>query len=337
MARYDGWLHLGPALLELPDVLEADQAAEPVEGIELGGQRIARTRLLEHAVDPLQRLGGGEEAGHRKDGDPVAQLLQPRLGQDRRAPAVRHVGEQRHIEVAADARHLLLALGALDEENVGARPGVGLAAAQRLVEAEAGARVGPGDDEKVGRGAAGRGHLDLAHHLVDGHHAPARGMPAPLGEHLVLDLDRGRAGRLVALDRALQVEQTAKAGIGIADDRRRRPLADLGDAPHHLGVADEAGVGQPERGRHAVARHVERLEPQPVRDFGGNHVVDAGSRDQPLAGQRRPQPRSRMHGSTPSDCLKPIGSRRGSPRRRATPILSQAPRGCFFEAAQIRV
>src|SRR5262245_46087863 len=73
---------LRPALLELPDVLEADQAAEAVEGVELGPQRVARSGFPEDAVDPLQRLGGGEEAGGREDGDPVAQRLQPPFGQD---------------------------------------------------------------------------------------------------------------------------------------------------------------------------------------------------------------------------------------------------------------
>src|SRR5262245_10102143 len=54
---------LRPALLELPDMLEADQTAEAVEGVELGPQRVARSRLLEHAVGLLQSLGGGEQAG----------------------------------------------------------------------------------------------------------------------------------------------------------------------------------------------------------------------------------------------------------------------------------
>jgi hypothetical protein len=74
-----------------------------------------------------------------------------------------------------------------------------------------------------------------------------------LGEHLVLDLDGRGAGPLVALDGALDVEQSAEAGVGIADDGRRRALADLGDALDHLRVARKAGVRQAQRGGNAVS------------------------------------------------------------------------------------
>ena len=50
----------------------------------------------------------------------------------------------------ADARHLLLALRALDEQDVGAGLGVGLPAPQRLVEPVVSARIRARNDEKVG-------------------------------------------------------------------------------------------------------------------------------------------------------------------------------------------
>ena len=96
-------------------------------------------------------------------------------------------------------------------------------------------------------------------------------------------------------------------------DGRRRALADLGHALDHLGVADEAGVGQPERGRDAVARHVERAEAQPVGDPGRDHVVDAGGGDGAPAGQGLSSsffPGCTRHtslgmGIAPAQCRKP--------------------------------
>src|SRR5262245_18896934 len=120
----------------------------------------------------------------------------------------------------ADLRHLLLALGTLDEQDVGASLCVGLATAQGLVEAEAGTGISAGHDEEIGRTSGCSHHRDLTHHVVGWDHAPARGMSAALGEHLVLDLDCRSTGGLVALDRALKVKEPAEPGIGIAHDRR---------------------------------------------------------------------------------------------------------------------
>jgi hypothetical protein len=44
-------------------------------------------------------------------------------------------------------------------------------------------------------------------------------MTALLGEFLVLDLDRGDPGGFIALDRVMDVEQPAIAGVAIGDDR----------------------------------------------------------------------------------------------------------------------
>src|SRR5215831_3798381 len=118
--------------------------------------------------------------------------------------------------MATDARHLRLALGALDEQYVGAGLGVGLSALQRLVETVTGACVCAGDEQEVGRGPAGRRDLELFDHLFGWHHPSAGCVPTALGEYLVLDLDCGRAGALVAANRALDIEEAAEPGIGVA-------------------------------------------------------------------------------------------------------------------------
>src|SRR5262245_31937748 len=68
------------------------------------------------------------------------------------------------------------------------------------------------------------------------------------------------AGALVTANRALNIEEAAEPGIGVADQGRRGVLADLLDSLHHFGVARQTGIGQAQGGGHAKARHVQRAE-----------------------------------------------------------------------------
>jgi hypothetical protein len=68
-------------------------------------------------------------------------------------------------------------------------------------------------------------------------------MPAALGKNLVLDLNTGGPGSFVASYCALDVEQSAEAGIGIANNGRRRSPANLCDAFDHLAIGRKTGIG----------------------------------------------------------------------------------------------
>jgi hypothetical protein len=61
-----------------------------------------------------------------------------------------------------------LAFGGFDEDDVGAGLAIHAAAADRLLQAEAGAGVGAGDEEEVGALAGLGGDLDLEDHLLGG-------------------------------------------------------------------------------------------------------------------------------------------------------------------------
>ena len=68
--------------------------------------------------------------------------------------------------------------------------------------------------------------------------------PHFFGKLLILDLDRGDAGLLVAAHRVTDIEQSAIAGIGIGDDRRLRHFSDAPDAVDHLRIGGKARVRQ---------------------------------------------------------------------------------------------
>ena len=128
--------------------------------------------------------------------------------------------------------------------------------------------------------------------------------PHFFGIFLVLDLDRLRAGFLIAAHGVVDVEQPAIAGVAIGDQRRRTcPRAICLHAADHLGVARQPRIRQAEmRGDHAVAGHVERIEPHAVGDARGNHVEDAGRRDQ--AGLFRGGRKALRHRFHSSSCCR---------------------------------
>ena len=110
----------------------------------------------------------------------------------------------------------------------------------------ASSRIGARDDEKIAAVSALHGDLDLGHHVLERHHPAAQHVAAFLGEFLIFKLDRRRARRLVAAHRVLDVEEPAITSVAIGDQRRRAYGFDLGDAPDHIGVGGDAGVGQAE-------------------------------------------------------------------------------------------
>ena len=196
--------------------------------------------------------GNGHECAARVNGDLVAEFLQALFRQDRCTPALNDVGKQRRSgEPGAEFCHLVFRFRRFDEQHVGAGLGKGFSAAQSFVQAVGRARVGAGDDQEVATVARLHRHPNLAHHFFDRHHSSAERVAAPFRVFLVLDLNRGRAGVLIALDRVVGVDQAAEAGVGVGDQRCRR-----------------------------AAGHVEGCEAHTVGRQGGDHVEHAGGDDE---------------------------------------------------------
>src|SRR3546814_19195763 len=88
-----------------------------------------------------------------------------------------------------------------------------------LVEAVRRAGVGAGDDQEVAAVPGLGRDPDLGRRLLDRDDLAAGGVAAFLREFLVLELDGGGAGNLVAARRVLAVPQPAVAGV-TSDERR---------------------------------------------------------------------------------------------------------------------
>jgi hypothetical protein len=166
-------------------------------------------------------------------------------------------------------------------EHVGARARIGFAPAQRFVEPQRRACVGPGDDEEIRARARLYCHADLLHHVFQRDHAPAGRVAALLREFLVLELDRGGARFLVTAHGVAHVEQPAVARVAVADERRAGHRRHAPHAIDHVRVGGETRVGQTEVGSHrAEARHVERIEAERAGEPHRNHVVHPGCHDE---------------------------------------------------------
>ena len=180
-------------------------------------------RPVEHVGD---RAGGGEQRRDRVDHEREAELADAVERELRRLAAVDPVEHERHVgEGGGDRLDLLLGLRRLDEQRVGARLAVAPRALERAVEALDRARVGAGDDQQLAVAA----RLDRGAHLLDHlgrvDHLLALHVAAALRRDLVLDVQRGDAGRGVLAHRAHDVERVAVAVVGVGDQRHARPPA----------------------------------------------------------------------------------------------------------------
>jgi hypothetical protein len=145
-----------------------------------------------------------------------------------------------------------------------------------------GARVGSRDQEQVLAAPRGGRGPDLGDHLLGRDHVLAGHVAAALGRDLVLDEDRRRAQRLVALDGVGDILHVAIAGVAIDQhwqvcrrhdvanagaDFAERGQADVGNAvarPDQREAADGVGrkagtFDQPRRQRVVRARQQQRL------------------------------------------------------------------------------
>ena len=80
------------------------------------------------------------------------------------------------------------------------------------------------------------GDRDLADHLICRNDAAVRRVPALFWEFLVLELNRRRAGPLVAANGMTDVQEAPIAGVAVRDERRRRHARHRFDPPDHVGV-----------------------------------------------------------------------------------------------------
>jgi hypothetical protein len=118
-------------------------------------------------------------------------------------------------------------------------------------------------------------------------------MAAPLGRHLVLDVQGRHAGRLVRLHGAAHAERVAVAGVGVGDERDADGRSEVAGVIGHLGEAGVAEIRQAQaRGRRAEARHVDGREPGAL-DQADRHAVVGARHNQAVllanqAAQRTP-------------------------------------------------
>src|SRR5690242_6021508 len=110
---------------ERPDLLEPDQLVETLEVIELGHDRLRGAGLENGLVAALDRGSSRQERGGREDRETKAERFELLAGEHWRTPLLDHVGDEREIESLPDLAQLLLVLGRLDKEDVGAGFGVG--------------------------------------------------------------------------------------------------------------------------------------------------------------------------------------------------------------------
>ena len=128
---------------------------------------------------------------------------------------------------------------------------------------------------------------DLGDELGARDHLLAIEVAAALGRHLVLDVDRRHAARLVFAHGARHVELVAVAGVGIGDQRDADRARHDRRVVDHLAHGEQAEVGVATRGRSAGAGHVDGLETGLLDQARADAVVGAGGDQHAGALQQR--------------------------------------------------
>ena len=231
-----------------------------------------RHRALHRQHRGLQRGVGVEDASE-------AELGQPLSRQHRGLAAEDDVAEMRARKLLRDSLELLLRDGRLHEEQVGTRLAIGVGPIERRLEAFHGASVRTRDDQEVPVVASVDRGLHLLDHLREGDHGLALEMSAALGEDLILELDRARAGALVEAKGAVEVQRIAESGVAVRHDRDLHSIANPRHVHRHLGRRGEPHVGRAQMAvRDARARQIDRLEARALDDPGREGM--SGSWDQ---------------------------------------------------------
>ena len=226
------------------------------------------------------------QAGQRgKNGQGEADLLEHFRREYRCNATMRHIRHHRCVDGTADLAHFLLACQCLGKQDVGTGLGVQLKTPEHAIEALTLAGIGTRSDQEIAFVVARiAGHANFLRHVFGGNDAFVRRMAALLRKLLVLDLNHGDAGGLVAAHRMGDVEQSTEAGIGICDHGSAGDLHQRRHAIEHLRIGRQPHVGQScIRGHHPVARAVDDFKADAAGYLGGNHVRHAGCEEE-LAG-----------------------------------------------------
>ena len=168
-------------------------------------------RSADAAVGVAHRAEGGDLAGEGVDQD-----VEAVLGQHRPVEAVGLAHQRERAAEHASGFGDLVGVAGEEHEHVGAGLAVGGAALEGALEGLVPHRAGAGDDDEVvvAAGIDGLAHL-VDHHLERDEVLDALVVMGPLGRDLVLDLDRGRAGRLDLADGARGVQGITEADAAV--------------------------------------------------------------------------------------------------------------------------
>ncbi len=177
-----------------------------------------------------------------------------------------------------DGREFGLARRCLDPEDVRASIPVPQRAVAGGVHPVAGEGIGTRDDDEIGVAARLHGRLDLADVLACLDHVLAGHVSAPLGRHLILEVDGRHAGLLVGVHGLDHVDGIAVARIRIGDHGNAHGIGDATGVVDHLRAGQERHVGAAEqRARRGVTTHVDDIEPGLFDEPRREGVVCAGS------------------------------------------------------------
>ena len=169
----------------------------------------------------------------------------------------------RHL--AAKACHLLLVLRGFDEDDVRPQLGEARCPGDRLIQAVGRPGIGAGQDADVQPEFLARlGRRPYAHQglgAVDDRLAGR--MAAALRPDLVLDHGAGEPRLRIAADGASDIDGIAVPGIGVAEHRQVRRLADVASLVHDLAVGDQPRVRHAQTGgRDRESAHEGGIEPR---------------------------------------------------------------------------
>ena len=261
---------------------------------------------------------------------PQWQLLQtvPGLKENSAASVLAEIGPdmgQFGSEKKLSSCQFLDALRRLDKDHIRAGLLVSLAAAQGLVQAKGGPRIGPGDDhEVIVLTRIGRS-LNLLDHFLHRNDLPAQHVAAPLRENLILKLDGRDPCFLIFTDGAPNVERIAVARIAVGQNRHIDGIRDIAGMARHFAHGQKPDIGLPEDARRSpVAGHVDGLEPRHFDDPCTEHVVGAWRDQQRLVGEQLLQTGRLSHG-----CV-PLVADNQSPRTSGDTLMREAPSSGAF-------
>ncbi len=151
--------------------------------------------------------------------------------------------------------------GAFDEDTVCACFAIHLGTIKRSIAPMKRQRIGAGNHHEVRVNSGIDGGLDLGDHVFRRNQLFARQMAAALGQDLIFKMHSRHAATLVKLNGTTNVERSAKAIIGIGNQRNIRSISNPGGIIHHFRHRQQTDVRIAEtRGRSTSPRHIHGLK-----------------------------------------------------------------------------